>query len=224
MKFDSVFTKKSLRFWLGGSAILCAILFGIVTFFFWWHDEQVLAKYEKDLGQRQFVELLRRDKQKLGGRLSKEDRITYTMDLGLQWYVLGENERAIQWWNKGLKLHPQNEIGWYNLGNAYRRIQNHQMAEKSYQTSIDVSKGGELNGCLALGELYRVDYIEKRTQEPEVYKQCLQKSPNDRDLLAHLAVYYRDSGDRKQAVQYFDQLFSLEPSVEIGEELRKLRE
>lgn len=217
------FSKKPLRIWLIGIGSVCVLLFAASLFFLWWQEEQILARH-KDPGEKQFVELLRRDKQKLSSRLSKEDRITYTMDLGLQWYVLGENERAIQWWNKGLKLHPQNEIGWYNLGNAYRRLKDYVNAEKSYQRSIDVAKGGEINGCLALGELYRMDYIEKRTSEPEVYKQCLEKSPNNRDLVAHLAVYYRDSGDRKQAVHYFDQLFALEPTVEVSEELRKLRE
>lgn len=116
-----------------------------------------------------------------------------------------------------------NEIGWYNLGNAYRRLKNLKKAEEAYLTSIEYAKTGELNGCLALGELYRNDYIEKRAEEPVVYQKCLEKSPDNRDLIARLGVYYRDQGDKAKAIQYFDQLFRLEPTVDVSEELRKLR-
>ncbi len=189
-----------------------------------WEEWRILEKISaSDPEKKEFVEFLRRDKRELKKNLSKNDRITYTTDLGLQWYVLGEYNRAIHWWEKGLGLKRDNEIGWYNLGNAYRRLKNLQKAEESYLTSIEYAKLGELNGCLALGELYHNDYIEKRAEEPNIYLKCLEKSPDNRDLIARLAVYYRDQGDKNKAIQYFDELFRLEPTVEVSEELRNLR-
>ncbi|MBI2483935.1 tetratricopeptide repeat protein [Candidatus Uhrbacteria bacterium] len=190
----------------------------------WWQEEQLLRTYAAEPGRQEFVEFLRRDKRELKKNLSFEDKVTYTLDLGLQWYVLGEYDRAAQWWIKGLAMKPDNEIGWYNLGNAYRRLKEYPKAESAYEQSINYARQDEINGCLALGELYGNDYLEKRAQEPEVYKRCLEKSPDNRDLIARLGVFYRDRGDKQNAIKYFDALYSLEPTVELGEELRALRE
>ncbi len=189
-----------------------------------WQEERILNEYAHNKDKKEFVEYIRRDKKKLKERLEYNDRISYTLDTGLQWYVLGEYRRAIHWWSKGLAMNPKNQIGWYNVGNAYRRLTEYKKAEQAYLTSIEHARSGELEGCLALGELYRVDYIEKRDKEPVIYQTCLQKSPDNRDLIARLGVYYRDAGEKSKALQYFDQLYGLEPTIELGEEIRKLQQ
>jgi len=203
--------------------IIAAAVVGVWYGSAWWSEEQLLRKYEAQTGRKEFVEFLRRDKKELKKNLPLEDRVTYTLDLGLQWYVLGEYDRAVKWWGKGLALKPDNEIGWYNLGNAYRRMKDFVQAEAAYEKSISYARQDELNGCLALGELYGNDYLEKRDQEPEVYKRCLEKSPDNRDLIARLGIYYRDRGDKENAIKYFDELYRLEPTVELGEEIRLLQ-
>lgn len=203
-----------------GIALLIGGYFGYRV----WDEERLLDGYARDKDKKEFVEYVRRDKKKLKERLERADRVSYTMDLGLQWYILEDNKRAIHWWLKGLDMNPKNEIGWYNVGNAYRRLREYEKAERAYLTSIEHARNGELNGCLALGELYRVDYFEKRDQEPAVYQTCLEKNANDRDLIARLGVFYRDKGEKAKALQYFDQLYRLEPTVELGEEIRKLQE
>lgn len=215
--------RKILFLTFGIIALIAVVVVSWFTYS-WWQEEQLLRKYIAEPGRQEIVEFLRRDKRELKKNLSFEDRVTYTLDTGLQWYVLGEYDRAVRWWNKGLAMKPDNEIGWYNLGNAYRRMKEFAKAEEAYQKSMEYARQDELNGCLALGELYGNDYLEKRDQEPEVYKRCLEKSPNNRDLIARLGVYYRDKGDKQNAIKYFDELYRLEPSVELGEELRALRE
>ncbi|MBI4250698.1 tetratricopeptide repeat protein [Candidatus Uhrbacteria bacterium] len=220
LKFKTIIKNSKLLFL---PLILLAVAIGVWHGAAWWSEEQLLHKYEAQTGRKEFVEFLRRDKKELKKDLPFEDRVTYTLDLGLQWYVLGEYGRAVTWWGKGLELKPDNEIGWYNLGNAYRRMKDFAKAEDAYEKSISYARQDEINGCLALAELYGNDYLEKRDSVPDVYKRCLEKSPDNRDLIAQLGVYYRDRGDKENAIKYFDELYRLEPTVELGEEIRLLQ-
>ena len=186
-------------------------------------ENTLITKYRNDPERKQYVEFIERNKKDLASHPDKAKKVSATMDMGLQWYVLHEYTSAVQWWEKGLKLRADNSIGWYNLGNAYRELKNYPKSESAYRKSIQYADQNELDGCLALGELYHYNYTEKSFEEPQVYLSCLQKFSNNRDLIARLAIYYRDIGDKEKATQYFDRLWSIEPSVDVSEELRKLR-
>ncbi len=187
-------------------------------------EQRVLSTYRAKPEWKQFVEKIEQDKKVLASGPSQNDRIANTMDIGLQWYVLGEYGRAVEWWKKGLALKVDNEVGWNNLGNAYRLLRRYSDAERAYQQSMAYAKPGETSGCLSLGELYKVDIPDKKADEAKVYFQCLIKHPNDVDLIARLAQYYRDSGDRKNALIYYKKLLDLDPGNSSAlEEVDRLR-
>ena len=202
--------------------ILVLLVAYIGSFYSSWRENQLIAQYLNDPQKSFFAELLRRDQKDLASNPERARRIGITMDMGLQWYGLAEYDLAVKWWRRGLSIEPNNDIGWYNLGNAYRELRQYPNAENAYKESMEVSTPGEIDACLALGEMYRYAYTYKKDKEPDVYLECLEKHKQDRDLIARLAIYYRDVGDKPNAIKYFDQLWSIDPTQDVSEELRKL--
>lgn len=206
-----------------GVLLLVGILLWALSFAYgMWREDNLLKKYGQDPERKQFADWIVKDKQDLAGNPARSQLIGATMDIGLQWYNLREFDLAAKWWRKGLAVEPNNDIGWYNLGNAYLEMKDYGDSESAYLKSMDYATEGETEGCIALGELYRYAYTAKRDQEDDLYLKCLKKHPKNRDIIARLAVYYRDAGDKKNAIKYFDQLFSLDPNAQVAEEIRKL--
>lgn len=187
------------------------------------HEKALVEQYLQDPEKKKFAEFILGNLDDLSKNPKRAKKIGATMDMGLQWFNLQENESATRWWRKGLKIEPNNDIGWYNLGNGYLALKKYMQAENAYRTSMKWATNGEIDACLALGEMYRYAYIIKKNAEPDVYLDCLEKHKNNRDLIARLAIYYRDIDDFYNATIYFDKLFSIEPTFEVSEELRALR-
>lgn len=221
-----VSTKKNIFIALGGMAIVVLLFIGgnkASDTMAENNEAKLEEKYSSDAEKKQFVEAIKNNEKDLAGNPGQPKEIAATMDIGLQWFNLQENEAAVRWWKKGLEIQPKNTIGWYNLGNAYRELKQYKNAENAYLESIATESPTDNNGCLALGELYQYNYQEKKDQIDDVYIKCLKKHPKDRDILARLAVYYKDMGDKKNALIRFDELYSIDPSPEVGEEIRKLQ-
>lgn len=206
-----------------GIVVFIILIWVLSCFYGIWHENNLLKKYTLDSEKKQFVEWILADKQALANNPKRAELIGTTMDVGLQWYNLMEYELAAKWWKKGLDIEPNNDIGWYNLGNAQRELKNYWRATRAYRKSMEVAQPGEIDGCLALGEMYRYADTSNKDKEDNVYLECLKKHKDNRDLIARLALYYKDSGDVKNAILYFDKLWSIEPTMEVSEELRSLR-
>jgi len=59
---------------------------------------------------------------------------------------------------------------------------------------------------IALGELYFYYMPEKKSQIPDLYKKGLEKLPEDYDLLIGLAQYYKEAGDKENALKYYQEI------------------
>lgn len=187
-------------------------------------EDRLFKKYSANPQWKQVIDMMILDKDDLKKTdITKAKRVAATMDMGLQWFNLREFKFAKIWWERGLDIEPNNVIGWYNLGNAYSGLKEYSNAEDAYWESIDRARNGDIDACLALGELYKYSYTSKKDKEDDVYLKCLEKSKDNGDLVARLAGYYRDSGDKENAVKWFEKLFGLDPSQEVGDELRALQ-
>ncbi|MBI2638525.1 tetratricopeptide repeat protein [Candidatus Peregrinibacteria bacterium] len=223
IKFIKNMSKKQ---WL----IFCIAL--ILLIFAWrgvsyglgvWRESILIDRYEFDIQKKQFIDQIKVNKEDLSKNPDKYKKIAATMDMGLQWYNLREWDLAAKWWRRGLNIEPNNEIGWTNLGNAYVEMKDYSEAEDAYENAMKYARPGEAGGCLALADLYKYSYTTKKNKEIDVLLKCLKKHKGDRDLTARAAGYYRDIGDVHNAIIYFDKLWSMEPTMEVGEELRDLR-
>lgn len=192
-------------------------------FYLNWKEGSLIKKYADEPDKKSVVDQIKINLDDLSKNPDKPKKIGATMDMGLQWYNLLEYDLAARWWSRGLKIEPNNDIGWYNLGNAYRAMREYRAAREAYYKSMEYTQPGEIDACLALGEMYKYDYKVKKDSEDNIYRNCLVKHPNNRDLIAHLAGYYRDIGNIDKALYYFDKLFSIDPSPEVSEEIRDLQ-
>lgn len=216
-------TKKNILIVISAFIGVLIVIYAATAVYHVQHESNLMKQYAQDPNKKPFVDQINKDKADLAQNSEKARESGILMDIGLQWYNLFEPKIAARWWKKGLKMQPDNDIGWYNLGNAYRDAKEYGNAEKAYEKSISLASGDEIDGCLALGEMYHYNYTKKRRMEDNVYLKCLKRSPNQRDLIARLALYYRDTNQKQKAILYFDKLFTIEPTLETGEELRKLR-
>lgn len=186
-------------------------------------EHYLFKKYAADPEWKHITDQMEVNKRDLANNPDRYKRIAATMDMGFEWYNLREFKFAAKWWKKGLAIEPNNIIGWYNLGNAYRELKKFSKAESAYRKSMKLARVGEVDACLALGEQYRFYDKSKQDKADDLYLECLKKHKDDRDLIARLADYYRDMGDKQNAILYFDKLYILEPTQEVSEELRGLR-
>jgi len=65
-----------------------------------------------------------------------------------------------------------------------------------------------------LAELYWYNLPEKREQIPELYKKGLEELPGNYDLLVNLAWYYKETGDKKNALKYYQEVIDNYPETE----------
>lgn len=172
---------------------------------------------------RPFVESIDRDHADLAANPDHYKEVAATMDLGLQWYSMRKFTYAIKWWSRGLKIEPNNDVGWLNLGNGYAAINEHLNAEKAYRKAMELAGEGEIEACIAMGDLYKYQFAAKRDLEDDVYLGCMKKhGEKNRDLVAHLAGYYRDAKNPQKALEYFNILFNMEPTNEVVAEIKAM--
>lgn len=207
------------------SAVLIAAgIWFLPDVYYQFQEGRLIQRYSTDKEKMLFIDFIRKDQDTLRNANDKTSQLPAIMDMGLQWYNLQEYAYAVRWWRRGLDIAPNNVIGWYNLGNAYRELKKYRNAEAAYQESMRRAQPGDIDACLALGEMYRYNVKGKEGQEPSVYLSCLGKHRDDRNLIARLAIYYRDIGDRQNAILYFDRLWKIDPTQDVSDELRKLQQ
>lgn len=217
---------SSKRKYLVGFCILAILIIGYWSVSYavdTLQEHYLFQKYAADPEWKHVTDQMEVNKKDLAQNPNRYKRIGATMDMGLQWYNVREFKFAAKWWKKGLAIEPNNIIGWHNLGSAYRDLKKFSKAEAAYRKSMKLARVGEVDACLALGEQYRFYDKEQSDKADDLYLECLKKHKDNADLIARLADYYRDAGDRQNAILYFDKLFSIEPTQEVSEELRNLR-
>lgn len=223
IKFIKNMLKKQWLYVVLAVSLLVLVWYGVSYGLSIWKESILIDRYALDLQNKRFVNQIKINKEDLSKNTDRYKKIAATMDMGLQWYNLRAWDLAVKWWERGLDIEPNNEIGWINLGNAYVEMKDYSEAEDAYENAMKYARPGEASGCLALADLYKYSYVKKKNKEITVLLKCLKKHKDNRDLIARAAGYYRDSGDVKNAIIYFDKLWSIEPTPEVSEELRNLR-
>ena len=111
-----------------------------------------------------------------------------------------------------------------NLGELYwHYLPDFPKAEANLETAIQ-NEPGFIDSYITLHEVYRYSYKEKADLADDVLLEGLTKNPNNRDLIAYLARYYKDTGNTSAAIEYYQKLQVLQPGdPDIAEELKKLR-
>ena len=135
-----------------------------------------------------------------------EARSLYFNNLGVEALIAGDYPGAVSYLKNSLFLNNENSIAWNNIGAAYNRLGEGDLAEYSYRTSFEL----DANSSTAVGNLakfYRARGELKRAAEFELaIERFNKKNPYYHFAQGHLAY---DQGDLLAAQKSFEQAIEL---------------
>ncbi len=140
----------------------------------------------------------------------------------------GEEQQALEHFNRALEL-DKNHVGVYvNLGFLYFDIFTRTRSEKDHaQSMYNFKKAIECDPKLAiayrgLGMGYKVaGHLEAAIS---VWEQGLQLNPKDDFIVVNLGMTYFEKGDKAQALKYFERYLSLRGQTLSPEERKRVEE
>src|SRR3989344_1543034 len=120
--------------------------------------------------------------------------------------IIGGFEGGSDSWGYASIIRPQNLMSFKNLGELYwHYLPDFPKAEANLETAIQ-NEPGFIDSYITLHEVYRYSYKEKADLADDVLLEGLTKNPNNRDLIAYLARYYKDTGNTSAAIEYYQKL------------------
>lgn len=126
-------------------------------------------------------------------------------------------------WEYAGVLYPENALSFANLGNLYGfYLHDNIKAELNYKKSI-ANDPYQTSYYLGLADFYKSLYTEKKTETPKVLLEGMSVI-KDVNLVLSLATYYRDIGDKANAVKYYEEVLKMEPNTAgIQDEINRLK-
>ena len=97
-----------------------------------------LARFYQD--QKRFADALSRYEQMLDEDIDHKTYSVIYMDIGLCCLGMGNNSKAIGFFEKHVKLHPDSGLGFYNLGTLFLRAKDFDGAEMCFTMALQVNK------------------------------------------------------------------------------------
>lgn len=181
------------------------------------------AKITQELGE----EMRKRQEEAFKDALARIDKRPDDPDVWVQLggikKMFGDYQGAIAAWNYAGLIRPKDATAYNNLGDLYwHYLRDFPNAEASYKKAIE-NFPENLGFYKDLSDLYRFDYKEKAHLADDTLLDALEESPKNIAVLAWLGGYYRDTGDRQKAREYFQRALTIDPSnTAIQAELKEL--
>ncbi|MBU1557403.1 tetratricopeptide repeat protein [Patescibacteria group bacterium] len=126
------------------------------------------------------------------------------INLGIYMKQIGDFGGAIEAWKYASLISPLNTVPLNNLGNLYHYdLKDYPKSEEYFRKSINISST-YVNPYLNLFDLYSLSYKQDTNSAENILLEGLEKNPNQINLLITLATYYKDKGDKKNAIIYYE--------------------
>ena len=176
--------------------------------------EEYIAKQKKDLAL-------------LGSVLNKNPISVGGVD---NWIAVGvikksfnDYEGARDAWEYANILYPSNGLSFANLGNLYGfYLHDNEKAEASFKKAIS-NDAYQPGYYLGLADFYKNVYMAKKSETPKVLLEGM-NIIKDVNLVLYLASYYRDEGDKANALKYYQEVLKLSPGHPgISDEVARLK-
>jgi len=187
--------------------LLIAVVLGVIIFFVL--NAIKWDKYSKDDNKKVFVERLLAAKEMLRGEKSVQNYL----GVGNSYYGLGENALAERTFEEAAGIFKDVVI-YSNLANVYKAQKKYKKAEEAYLGIIDF-KSNEASAYLNLHGLYKIAWFGQQYGPESILEKGLMEVGDDVNLLNTLAVFYRDSGDKKKAIRYFERSLEVNPDNDV---------
>ena len=128
--------------------------------------------------------------------------------LGSTYQKIGDQKEAINIFNAGLKIDPDNISFSNNLGNSYKYLLNYEKAETIFK-GIILKNSKYINAYINLGNLKRD--VNNFDEAISLYEKAEKIAPNNFVILYSLALAHQGIGNFKSAIKYAKKVLSINP-------------
>ena len=151
------------------------------------------------------------------------DDLANWLQLGLLYKAVEDYPSAVEAWVFASLIRPRDWVAFHNLGDLYwMNIKDFPKAEIYFRKAIANNTHPMI--FQKLYELYRYSYTEKASLAVDVLKEGIAVNPKEPALIVVLADYYRDTGSKTNALDYYKRALELVPgNTYIVENLNKLK-
>jgi tetratricopeptide (TPR) repeat protein len=118
---------------------------------------------------------------------------------------LGDLDGAAEVYRKMNQRFPRNFLSFQNLGNLYEETERYEFAAEQFFHAID-NAPRDPHQYRNIVNLYTYKLTERREDIPRILQKGLAELPGSVDLMAMMATYYRDTGDRDEAIRWYELL------------------
>lgn len=150
-------------------------------------------------------------------------------DIAMIKRMVGDFEGARDAWAYiGLKS-PKNSVSFLNLGQLYAEdLKDNKKAEENFLMALENSKGESGNEQYYRGvvDFYTYFYPEKIGEVEKILLAAVatEQYQNSQDLLALLATYYQNNGQKEKALEYWRKVLLIDPDNEgVKGEIERLK-
>jgi cytochrome c-type biogenesis protein CcmH/NrfG len=148
------------------------------------------------------------------------------LNLGMIKKYIGDYEGAELAWVKAGELQPKNSTSFGNLADLYANfLKDYNQAIPAYQTAIANSMGEEKNLRFyrSFAEFY-LYYLKDDKKAEEILLDGIKNNPTSGELMVVLGNFYRDKGEKQNALEYYQKAYKLDPTnTAISAEIKKLQ-
>ncbi len=202
------------------AVITVVLVLGCLYWYIPWSQDQALREeWRQEEATAKRLEILEEFEEKLKTVKTKAEKFEALAEIGFSRYTLDDYQGAVKYWQKALELEPKASITWYNLGNAYKSLENFPQAEAYFKEAIN----SEFVGATplfykALADLYWYKIPEKKGDITSVYMIGLVKDPKNIELIGALGSYYEKIGNKDMAYKQYLKILNIDPTSQYAVE------
>ncbi|MFY9493294.1 MAG: hypothetical protein WAP55_02360 [Minisyncoccia bacterium] len=132
-------------------------------------------------------------------------------------------EGARDAWEYAGILYPANALSFANLGNLYGfYLHDNARAEFNFKKAI-ANDPYQVGYYIGFADFYKNVYTAKKSEAPKILLEGISVI-KDVNLMLALATYYRDEGDKTNALKYYQEVLKLSPDQPgVAEEIDRLK-
>jgi len=154
------------------------------------------------------------------------DDFNSLMRLGMIKKYIGDYRGTEAAWVRAGELQPKNSTSFGNLADLYANyLKEYDKAEIAYQVAIKNSTGEPLN-MLYYRNYYDFArlYLKDSKKAEQIVLQAVEDNLGSQDVYVLAGQFYRDSGNKTKALQYFQKALTFDPTDELlKQEIERLK-
>lgn len=130
-------------------------------------------------------------------------------NLGIQYYSIGQYEKARVQYRKAIEINPNSYVAYYNIGSTYMKELDYVNADKAYLQSIAINPQ-YYQSYFKRGNLFI--YQKKYHQAIELYNKAIGLNPMYEDAYMNLAIALLNIEEIEKALDAFRKILKINPN------------